>query len=76
MKRRDVAGTPFESHMTYAIRTFWIGLVGAIIGVALSLVYIGFLILLALAVWMLYRMIRGLVCALDGRAISNPLSYL
>jgi uncharacterized membrane protein len=26
MKRGDAAGTIYESHMTYAIRTFWIGL--------------------------------------------------
>jgi hypothetical protein len=41
VKRRDAAGTPFESHMIYAIRTFWIGLGVELIGLILSVVGIG-----------------------------------
>ena len=41
VKRRDGAGTPFESHMIYAIRTFWIGLGVELIGLILSVVGIG-----------------------------------
>jgi uncharacterized membrane protein len=76
VKRGELAGTPFESHMTYAIRTFWISLLGALVGVVLSLVLVGFLILLAVGIWCLYRMIRGLVLALDGRPIPDPTSWL
>jgi len=76
MKRGDLVGTPFESHMTYAIRTFWIGLLGVVIGIVLSFVLVGFLVLVLVAVWMLYRMIRGLICALDGRAIINPQGWM
>jgi uncharacterized membrane protein len=76
LKRSDLAGTPFESHMTYAIRTFWIGLLVGVVGVILIFAVIGVPILIALAIWSIYRMVRGLVCALDGRAISNPTSWL
>ena len=31
MKREQFAGTPYESHMTSAIRTFWIALIGGVI---------------------------------------------
>jgi uncharacterized membrane protein len=41
VKRSDAAGTPFESHMIYAIRTFWIGLGVELIGLILSVVGIG-----------------------------------
>jgi uncharacterized membrane protein len=41
VKRRDAAGTPFESHMIYAIRTFLIGLGVELIGLILSVVGIG-----------------------------------
>jgi uncharacterized membrane protein len=41
VKRRDGAGTPFESHMIYAIRTFWIGLGVELIGLIRSVVGIG-----------------------------------
>jgi uncharacterized membrane protein len=76
LKRSDLAGTPYESHMIYAIRTFWIGLLIGVIGVILIFVVIGVPVLIALAIWSIYRMVRGLVCALDGRAISNPKSWL
>ena len=76
MKRGQFAGTPFESHMTYAIRTFWIGLIGVVVGIALTFVLVGILVLVLVALWMLYRMIRGLICALDGRAITNPQGWL
>jgi len=72
LKRDDLASTPYGSHMTYAIRTFWLGLLGCVIGLALAFVLIGFVVVIAVAVWILYRNIRGLVCAIDGRPIPNP----
>jgi uncharacterized membrane protein len=76
VKRAELAGTPYGSHMTYAIRTFWLGLIGVIIGIVLTFVLIGIVVLIAVAVWMLYRMIRGLILALDGRAIPDPEGWL
>lgn len=76
VKRGELAGTPFESHMTYAIRTFWLGLLGVVVGIVLAFVMVGFLVLVLMAVWMIYRMVRGLICALDGREIVNPQGYL
>lgn len=76
VKRADLAGTPFESHMVSAIRTFWIGLVVGLIGLVLMIVGIGFLILLALAVWMLFRAVRGLVYAVDSKPIADPKGWL
>jgi uncharacterized membrane protein len=49
MKRPQFAGTPYESHMTSAIRTFWISIVVGLFGVALTIVGIGVLLLVALA---------------------------
>ena len=62
--------------MNYAIRTFWLGLIGVVIGIVLTFVMIGFLVLILVAAWMIYRMVRGLICALDGRPITNPEGYL
>lgn len=76
VKRADLRGTPFESHMTSAIRTFWIALIGGIVGVVLMVVAIGFLVLLAVAVWVLFRAIRGFVYAMDGKPIANPAGWL
>ncbi len=76
VKRPDLAGTPFESHMTSAIRTFWITLVVAVIGCVLIVVGIGFIILGLLALWQLFRVIRGLIRALDGQPIADPTGWL
>jgi len=76
VKRGDVAGTPFESHMTSAIRTFWISLIVGIVGVVLCFILIGFLVLGLLAVWNLFRVIRGLIYALDGKPIVDPAGWL
>ncbi len=76
VKRGELAGTAYESHMTYAIRTFWISLLGVIIGTILVLLLIGYLLLPVVGIWSLYRMVRGLVLALDGRPIPNPTGWL
>jgi len=76
VKRKDLEATPFDSHMTYAIRTFWIGLIVGIVGALLSFLLIGIPILIALVVWQLYRIIRGLILAIDGRPIPNPDGWL
>lgn len=67
MKRGDLAGTPFQSHMRAAINTFWITLGVGIIGVITALAVIGYVILVLLALWHLYRVIRGLVRAADNK---------
>ena len=76
VKRDELAGTPFESHMTSAIRTFWISLIGGVVGVVLMIVGIGFIILAVLAVWQIFRVIRGMVRAVDGRPIEDPAGWL
>jgi uncharacterized membrane protein len=76
MKRPQFAGTPYESHMTSAIRTFWIGLIGGIVFTALSFVLIGIPLLIALVIWLIFRNVRGLVRAINGQPIDNPEGWL
>jgi uncharacterized membrane protein len=76
VKRQDMTGTPFESHMTSAIRTFWISLIVALIGIVLAFVGIGVVILIALGIWQLFRAIRGIIYALDAKPISDPTGWL
>ncbi|MGD9925771.1 MAG: DUF4870 family protein [Pseudorhodoplanes sp.] len=76
MKRRQFAGTPYESHMISAIRTFWISIVIGIVGLVLTLLGIGVLLLFALAVWQIFRCVRGLVRAINNEPIENPEGWL
>lgn len=61
VKREDVAGTFYESHFRWQIRTFWWSLVWSILGAITLLVGVGFLIFAALFVWVVYRLVKGLL---------------
>ncbi|MGN6666757.1 MAG: DUF4870 family protein [Trinickia sp.] len=70
LKRDDAAGTPYESHVTWLIRTFWIGLVGYIVGAALVFVIIGFAVLTAVSIWMLYRIVKGWLYLYENKPLE------
>jgi uncharacterized membrane protein len=68
---------PWEaSHYQYLINTFWIGLVGSVIGVVLTLVLIGVIILLAVAALVLVRSVLSLVNAQRHQPMPNPGTWL
>jgi len=69
LKKDDVAGTLYESHFRWQIRTFWFGILWAVIGAVTIVFFIGFLILIATGIWLLYRMIRGLLALNDGKPV-------
>ncbi len=75
IKRPALVGTPYHSHLTYAIRTFWISLIVAIIGAVLTFVFVGIVILVALGIWQLYRCLRGLILAWNGKPIDDPAGW-
>jgi uncharacterized membrane protein len=59
LKRGEVEGTWLESHFRWQIRTFWYGLLWFGVGLALLVVIVGFFVLMAAAMWLLYRAIKG-----------------
>lgn len=70
VKKDDVAGTWLESHFNWQIRTFWVGLIVGIIGAILTLVLIGVVILIADAVWIIYRLVKGFLKLQENQPIS------
>ncbi len=68
VKRDEAVGTVYESHYANAIETFWVFAVGLVAAIPLCFVLVGFALIAALFVWMVFRTVRGLVRALDGRA--------
>ena len=69
VKKNDVAGTLFESHFRWQIRTFWFGLLYAFIGIITSMILVGIPILIGAGVWSLYRIIKGWLYLLDDKAM-------
>jgi uncharacterized membrane protein len=72
MKRADAAGTIYESHLHYAIRTFWIGLALGVAGFVLTFVFIGLFLLLFTGVWYIIRIVRAFLAWADQKPIDNP----
>jgi uncharacterized membrane protein len=78
IKRGAAAGTRYESHMTYAIRTFWIAFFASIIALvaALAVGTLGYLLILAVAIWQFVRCIRGLIAAFGRMPVTDPNGWL
>lgn len=60
------------SHYQYLANTFWIGLVGGFVGVLLTIVLIGFFILLGVFVLTIVRSIMSLLKAQKHEPMPNP----
>jgi uncharacterized membrane protein len=71
VKKDDVAGTFLESHFRWQIRTFWFALLWSIIGGFLWFFAIGWVVLSANVIWMVYRIVKGWLYLNDNKAIVS-----
>lgn len=72
VKRGEAYGTLWETHITYIIRTFWLGVLGIVVAGLTSFIGIGILMGFAVGIWWLIRAVVGLLRAIDDRPILNP----
>ncbi len=72
---RGKAGGWVDTHYTWLIRTFWIGILGALVSAVLSLILIGILLGFAVAVWVVVRCVVGLQAASRSEPIRDPQSW-
>ena len=70
VKLEEVKGSWLESHFRWQIRTFWWGLLWGALGVITFLIIIGWLILVANAIWIIYRIVKGWLYLNDNKAIT------
>lgn len=61
VKKSDAKGTIFIDHYDNLIITFWVSLAVSVIAFPLCFIIIGYFLLFILWVWVLYRLIRGLI---------------
>jgi uncharacterized membrane protein len=64
-----------ETHYHYQIRTFWIGLVFSVLGLVLTLVVVGWLVVLATAVWLILRCAKGLTWLDRNEPVPDPMTW-
>jgi len=69
VKRGDARGSWAESHFRWQIRTFWFALLWMVIAVLLIVTLLGALVglvmLVAVTIWLIYRIARGWIRLLD-----------
>ena len=70
IKREDVAGTLYQSHFDWQIRTFWWGLVWSVLGFVLMLAFgLGLIVLFVAWVWAIYRVVKGWLKLTEGKPV-------
>ncbi|MCO5101397.1 MAG: hypothetical protein M9885_10980 [Burkholderiaceae bacterium] len=70
LKREEVAGTWVASHFEWQIKTFWYGLAGAVVSWLLMFVLVGFPLMLAVGIWVIYRIVKGWLALADDKAVD------
>ncbi len=69
VKDEDVKGSWLESHFQWQKNTFWYGLLWTVLGVLTTFLLIGYLVLVAVAIWLIYRIAKGWIYLVDGKEL-------
>lgn len=69
VKKEDVQGTIYESHFRWQIRTFWFGMLWSFLAALTLFIGIGFVLLPVVAIWYIYRIVKGFLRLNDGKAM-------
>ena len=67
IKRDDVRGSWLESHFRWQQATFWYGLLWTTLGVLTTPLMVGYAVLAAATIWLIYRIARGWIYLVDGK---------
>ena len=70
VKRDEAAGTVYQSHFDWQIRTFWWGLLWTVVGIVLSFLLVGFAVLFVVWVWAIYREVKGFLKLNDNQPVA------
>ncbi len=65
-----------QTHFQFQIRTFWIGILIAIIGGITTTIGVGFLIILGLVIWYIVRCVKGMKSLGQNAPIPNPTTWI
>jgi len=69
VKDEDVKGSWLDSHFQWQKNTFWYGLLWTVLGVLTIFLLIGYLVLAAVAIWLIYRIAKGWIYLVDGKEL-------
>ncbi len=67
VKLSDTRGTWLESHFRWQIRTFWYGILWAVVSFVLMFVMVGYVLLVVVGIWYIYRIVKGWLRLADNK---------
>ena len=67
LKDEEVRGSWLESHFRWQKTTFWYGLLWTVLGFVSLPILVGYVVLPALSLLLIYRIARGWICLVDGK---------
>lgn len=73
---RSEAPDWLETHYQFQIRTFWIGALYVVIGMILTFILIGYLVLLFWVVWLVIRCVKGMKALEQKEAHPDPTGWM
>lgn len=59
LRKASAAGSYVQTHFSYQIRTFWWSFFWLFIGIATVAFIVGYFIIIANAIWIIYRIVKG-----------------
>ena len=69
VKDEDVKGSWLESHFQWQKNTFWYGLLWIVLGTLTTFLLIGYLVLAAVVIWLIYRIAKGWIYLVDAKEL-------
>ncbi|MCU7932303.1 MAG: hypothetical protein KZQ90_16000 [Candidatus Thiodiazotropha sp. (ex Codakia rugifera)] len=69
VKKDDVENTWLASHFRWQIRTFWYSLLWIAVGFLTTLIVVGYIVLFANTIWLIYRIVKGWLRLADDKAM-------
>ena len=70
IKFDEVKGTALEGHFRWQMRTFWWGMLWAVLSLLLMFALIGFVTIFIVVIWHIYRIAKGWIRLNDGKTMD------
>jgi uncharacterized membrane protein len=74
VKLPDVSGSWLASHFRWQIRTFWFSMLWLVLGGVTLFLLVGYFVLVANAVWFIYRIVKGWLYLSDRKPMYVPVA--
>lgn len=72
IKYTEAEDEVIASHHRWLLRTFWFALLWNIICIPLTFFFVGFIGFILVAIWFIYRLVRGILALVDNKPMPMP----